>query len=246
MRKNAVRRKYVENQLVEAVLVSSSYAGVLKLLGLKPAGANYGGIKRHIAELGLDTSHWKGQGWNKGQTIGPKRPIEDYLIDNTGRSFPHMGSNSLRKRLINEGLKNAQCECCGITEWNGKPAPLELDHINGNHDDNRFENLQILCPNCHAQTPTYRGRNKASVEKTKEKVERKRKEKELKPPYDHNALKPEEIERRLALLTEVNFLKFGWVQKVASILGVSHAQSRRFIDKYYDGEVYKRSSPSKP
>jgi Zn finger protein HypA/HybF involved in hydrogenase expression len=158
MRRNAVRRKYTEEQLAKAVAASTSYASTLKILGLKPAGANYGNIKRHIIELQLDTSHWKGQGWNKGKTLGPKRNISEYLIDNTLRIRPHISSDNLRKRLIKEGLKKAKCECCGIIEWNNKEAPLELDHINGNHEDNRLENLQILCPNCHAQTFNYRRR----------------------------------------------------------------------------------------
>jgi 5-methylcytosine-specific restriction endonuclease McrA len=64
--------------------------------------------------------------------------------------------------LINEGIKEHKCELCGITEWNGKPAPIELDHINGKHTDNRIENLRILCPNCHAQTPTWR-KSKSSL-----------------------------------------------------------------------------------
>ena len=66
----------------------------------------------------------------------------------------------MRKRLIIEGLKNHRCECCGLSEWLEEPIPLELDHIDGDHYNNMLENLKILCPNCHAKTPTYRGKNK--------------------------------------------------------------------------------------
>ncbi len=68
---------------------------------------------------------------------------------------PHYGSNKLRIRLIKTKLKEAKCECCGITEWNGLPAPLELDHIDGNNSNHKLNNLRILCPNCHSQTPTH-------------------------------------------------------------------------------------------
>jgi hypothetical protein len=68
-------------------------------------------------------------------------------------------SNELKKRLIAAGLKERRCETCGLNAWNGRPIPLELEHVNGRRDDNRLSNLQVICPNCHAQTPTYRGRN---------------------------------------------------------------------------------------
>ena len=57
-------------------------------------------------------------------------------------------------------MKEHKCESCGISEWLGKPLSLELDYINGDRYDNRLQNLRILCPNCHAQTDTYRGKNK--------------------------------------------------------------------------------------
>ena len=67
---------------------------------------------------------------------------------------------NIKNRLIAEGIKDAICESCGIGEnWNGKDLVLELDHIDGNNTNNSLENLRILCPNCHSQTPTFRGRN---------------------------------------------------------------------------------------
>jgi 5-methylcytosine-specific restriction endonuclease McrA len=66
----------------------------------------------------------------------------------------------LRSRLLNNNILKNECYICGISEWLGKPLSLDLDHINGISDDNRLENLRMLCPNCHSQTETYRGRNK--------------------------------------------------------------------------------------
>jgi len=72
---------------------------------------------------------------------------------------PQYQSNKLRTRLLNEGVKERKCEICNLTEWNGNPIPLEVNHIDGNRHNHILENLEILCPNCHAQTDTYRGKN---------------------------------------------------------------------------------------
>jgi len=149
--------KYTEEEFIIAVKTSTSIRQVLNKLGLKEAGGNYSITKTRIKNLGLDTSHFKGQAWNKGKTLGPRKPVEELLV--IDRKHPYQ-SFKLKNRLLQEGIKIHQCECCGITEWRGKPTPLELDHINGINYDNRLENLRLLCPNCHAQTDTYRGRNK--------------------------------------------------------------------------------------
>ena len=149
------RYTYSEQELREAVKTSTSIRQVLDKLNIVPAGGNYQTTNRRIQKLDIDITHFTGQAWNRGKITGPKRHIEEYLKENSV-----VQSFKLKGRLIAEGLKEHKCECCGITEWNGKPAPIELDHINGNKYDNRLENLRILCPNCHAQTDTYRGKNK--------------------------------------------------------------------------------------
>jgi 5-methylcytosine-specific restriction endonuclease McrA len=80
-------------------------------------------------------------------------PIDDLLVAGPKRSRGH-----LKARLIKEGLKQNRCEVCGITKWQGKPLNMELHHVNGNGTDNRLENLQLLCGNCHSQTDNWGGR----------------------------------------------------------------------------------------
>ena len=134
---------------------SRSYAQAAAKLGLR-GGGNHSRLKGRIERSGIDTSHFVGKAWRKDRHRPnvPATPLEVLLVE--GR--PTL-SNDLKKRLILAGLKKWRCETCGRDRWNGRPIPLELDHVNGKRDDNRLTNLRLLCPNCHAQTPTYRGRN---------------------------------------------------------------------------------------
>ncbi|MDQ4129575.1 MAG: HNH endonuclease [Actinomycetota bacterium] len=153
------RRSWSDDDLRRAVAASPSYAQVLRRLELKPGGYTYVALKRRIAELGLDTGHMTGQGWAKGRrnpTPGSLRPLAEILVADSD----YTNTYHLKRRLLKEGLKESRCESCGLTEWNGRPAPLQLDHVNGDRRDNRLENLRILCPNCHAQTDTWCSRNR--------------------------------------------------------------------------------------
>ena len=82
------------------------------------------------------------------------------LLEILEGKHPQYQSNKLRKRLINERIKEEKCEICGLIEWQGNPITMHLDHIDGNSHNHLHGNLRIVCPNCHSQTDTWCGKNK--------------------------------------------------------------------------------------
>jgi hypothetical protein len=159
----ARKRSWTDEEFVATVQASGSIREVLIGLGLVPTGGNYKEFHRHCKRLKVETAHFHGQAHLRGKRNPWKKgaPLETILVENSTYSNLH----TLKRRLIAEGVLPVRCSSCGGTEWMGRPIPLELDHINGVHDDHRRENLQFLCPNCHALTPTYRGRNKGAHSK---------------------------------------------------------------------------------
>ncbi len=151
-------RKWTEAQLREAAKKSTSIRQIISKIGLIEAGGNYAQIKKYLQFFRIDTKHLKGRGWSKGLVgVGhPRIPIEKILVTNS-----HFQSFKLKNRLQDAGLKPLHCEECG---WNNRThdghLPLEIHHINGDARDNRFENLVVLCPNCHSLKPNYRGRKR--------------------------------------------------------------------------------------
>lgn len=147
--------RYTLDQLKSAVVQSKSRRQVLDKLGLKPAGGNYATLNKAIKLYKLDVSHFIPPSlWNKGKKFGHKRNLQDYLSN----KFPII-SHRLRLRLLSEGIFSHQCNRCKLTEWLNNPIPLELEHKDGDHLNNNLDNLELLCPNCHTLTPTYRGKN---------------------------------------------------------------------------------------
>jgi len=145
-----------KSKVEEAVKQCTSVKECLEYLGLRAAGGNYKHFY-HWCEK-HDIVALKGN-----NTLGLKRhheqikiPLEQIL--NVGSTYNRL---SLKRRLIEESLLEKQCYECGITsKWNGKPLCLQLDHINGIANDNRVENLRLLCPNCHSQTETFAGKRR--------------------------------------------------------------------------------------
>jgi 5-methylcytosine-specific restriction endonuclease McrA len=152
------RLKYTREQLDDAVRGSASLRQVLSRLNVAPFGGNYDVLRRSLRRFDIDTSHFTGRAWSRGRQLGLRKPLEIYLTN----SAP-IQSFKLKRRLLQAGFLQPRCERCSLTVWQGLPIPLELDHINGNNGDNRLENLRLLCPNCHALTPTYRSKRRPGL-----------------------------------------------------------------------------------
>lgn len=144
-------KTWSDDELLELVARSTNLADVIRAVGREPNGGFHRWMSGRLKAIGADTSHFTGQGWAKGKRFrGRGVPLEAIMVE--GSTY---ASGKLRARLIKEGLEDGRCELCGLTEWQGRPLPLQLDHVNGDHTDHRLENLRILCANCHSQTDTW-------------------------------------------------------------------------------------------
>jgi 5-methylcytosine-specific restriction endonuclease McrA len=149
-------RKFTKEQLIKACKESRSKREILTKIGLKETGGNYKQLDKYCREEKINIDHLKGQGWRKGSNkpVVKEKKLEEILIKDN-----FYNTHRLKNRLIKENIFEHKCYKCELKEWLNKIIPLELEHINGISNDNRLENLTLLCPNCHAQTNTYRGKN---------------------------------------------------------------------------------------
>lgn len=158
-------KKYDIEKLKEVIKKSYSIAEVIREMNnvASISGGNYSTVKKYIKLYNIDTSHFRGQGWLKGQThnFSKKIDLENILVENS----PYQ-RGSLKRRLLKNEMLTYHCYECKTIEWNNKPLSLHLDHINGVNDDHRIENLRLLCPNCHSQTDTFAGRNIGKYKET--------------------------------------------------------------------------------
>lgn len=136
-----------DEEFKNLIIDCGSISDALKKLGYSTVGNSWGytKVKDRLQKMNI--------------TLVPKytnkqfksaQPLNQILVKDC-----HYNRTKLKQRLIQEGLKEAKCECCGITDWNGKELSFHLHHVNGINTDNRLSNLQILCPNCHSQTDNF-------------------------------------------------------------------------------------------
>ena len=141
--------RFTRQEIEQFVKESFSYAQLAKRIGYDDTSKNgsaYRIVHKMIDTLNLDTSHFKGQGWNKDNF--------DYSRFTYGKKIK---SSQAVDAII--ALRGHKCEVCGLTEWMDKPIPLEVHHIDGQELNSELDNLLLTCPNCHALTDNYRGRN---------------------------------------------------------------------------------------
>lgn len=142
-----------KKQLQEAILSSVNISEALRKLGLQArTGGNFKTFHKYVQLYDIDISHFTGAPRHKRSHVSD---LKDLLVKDSGYNCVR-----LKKRLIEEGLLQYCCSICGISSWQDAPIVLQLDHINGTNNDNRIENLRLLCPNCHSQTDSYGGKNR--------------------------------------------------------------------------------------
>lgn len=214
--------------LEEAVRTSVNFGEVLNKMGYITGAGSYKMLYKYLDLFKIDYSYLKDFKKQRGRS----KPIED-LLNNKSK----LSSTDLKNRLYKIGLKQRQCELCGQgEEWQGKKMSLILDHINGINNDNRLENLQIVCPNCDATLDTYKGRNNKKgrlklINIGKPIIEEKREEKR-------------KMINKVIQNKEVDFSKSNWGNRLGKLINLHSTNARLnmklLFPEFYLNECFKR------
>lgn len=143
-----MKKTWNDELLTQAVQETTSYEELFARFDIKTSNA----LRARVKELNLNTSHWfRRQSKPKAHNLS----LSEVLI----KDSTYICTSALKKKLIANKILINKCYECELSSWRNKPLSLQLDHINGIKNDNRIENLRLLCPNCHSQTETYAGKN---------------------------------------------------------------------------------------
>lgn len=214
-----MKREYAIDKLIENADKCVNMLDLCHRMGIESVGGeDYREVRNLAKELGVELVFSFKQ--NKPSMKSVKLPNEMVFVKNG-----HTSTTNLKKKIIREGLKEYKCEKCGITEWQGEPISLQIHHINGDHHDNRLENLQFLCPNCHSQTDTYAGKNSSRGSSTKP---RKLTDEDYKKIIEENWIKTHpSVEEFIS-----SFVELGTFVGVAKKYGVSDNALKKWCKHY--------------
>lgn len=148
-----------EELLKSCIKDSSTYAQILRKIGIRDSGCNYRSLRRALKRFKIEFSPN-----NIYRQSSKKIELSEILVEHS----TYTNTKKLKRRLIKEGHLEEKCYNCNLREWLSKSIPLQLEHKNGRRTDCRPENLTLLCPNCHAQTETYCGKNKGKYKEASE------------------------------------------------------------------------------
>jgi hypothetical protein len=135
-------RTYTDQDIIDTAAKVNSLSELLITLGLRNAGGNFDNMKRNLQRLNVDTSHWHSKAWSKDQQL------KDWSQYTRG--------THLKKHLIK--IYGNVCQSCTLSVWLDLPITLEVHHRDGDRTNNTFDNLQLLCPNCHSVTDNWKNR----------------------------------------------------------------------------------------
>lgn len=161
--------KYTKEELQDFCDEVRSYASLAEKIGYsKTAGSNIATVKEMINLLDLDVSHFTGQAWTKNQTKELDSRIasqEKYSLDEIFIEDSPVSRKVARGYVERHSLLEYKCQNCGNDgNWQGGIIKLQLHHKNGRNQDHRLSNLEYLCPNCHALTDSFAGKNKGKYD----------------------------------------------------------------------------------
>ena len=160
-------QKYTKEWLEELCKNSSSYSEVLAKAGRKQGGGTQATLKKKIQEFNIDVSHFCGHAWNKGKTSKTDEriiPKEKYTLEEVFCKNSQVTQKILREYTERHKIIPYKCHICSCDgTWQNGQIKLELHHQDGDNTNNEISNLIYLCPNCHALTENYRGKNKKNT-----------------------------------------------------------------------------------
>ena len=136
-------------KLERAIAEAKTMQGASRILNI-----SYQTFRSYAKRYGLFKPNPGGNGTKRGE-IRTSTSLQEILLG----KHPGFTTGCLKGKLLKAGLKKNECEECGLVEWRGKPLTIQLEHVDGDRHNHRWDNLKMLCPNCHSQTPTYCGRN---------------------------------------------------------------------------------------